>query len=178
MFPAPGKWTCVARAFGGASRPPSDDVSAWSAPVSAQFRTDPSLVAPLRVADGTAPGFVLAGKLNRAAAGGVLTLRLTRTPECPSAVVNEITRARVQANGSFRLKMHLAVRSSHRGKLDLALWRADASYGGTRLVRPDRHFGEVFLGRSVGFVPGIGFLKPPAGRRLMLYTGGHCVDFA
>jgi hypothetical protein len=74
--------------------------------------------------------------------------------------------------------MHLAVGSSHRGKLELALWRAAVSYAGNSLVRSNAHFGTVFLGRSVGFVPGIGFLRPPAERHLKLYTGGTCVDYA
>jgi len=182
LFPAPGKWTCVARAFAGVSHPPPGDsdptrATAWSAPASAFFRTDVSLVS-LRIADASSPHFALAGKVNRAAAGGVLTLHITRTRGCPRAVANEVARARVRRDGSFRLKMRLAVRRSRRGKLDLALWRATVSYSGNPLVRPDARFGELFMGRSVGFVPGIGYLKPPAERRLKLYTGGTCVDYA
>jgi hypothetical protein len=181
-FPAPGDWTCVARAFAGVSNPPPGDsnptrATAWSAPVTAFFRTDVS-VASLRIADAKPPRFTLAGKVNRAAAGGVLTLRLTRAHGCPRAVANEVVRSRVRADGSFRLTMRLAVAKSHRGKLDLALWRGLASYGGNRLVRPTARFGELFMGRSVAFVPGIGYLKPPAERRLQLFSGGTCVDYA
>jgi hypothetical protein len=89
LFPAAGKWTCVARAFAGVSHPPPGDsdptrATAWSAPASAFFRTDVSLVS-LRIADASSPHFALAGKVNRAAAGGVLTLHITRTRGCPRA---------------------------------------------------------------------------------------------
>jgi hypothetical protein len=93
-------------------------------------------------------------------------------------MVNEVVRARVRSDGSFRLKLQLAVRRSRRGKLDLAMWRGAVSYAGNPLVRPDARFGELFMGRSVGFVPGIGYLKPPAERRLKLFSGGHCVNYA
>jgi hypothetical protein len=181
-FPAPGGWTCVARAFAGVSNPPPGDsnplrATAWSAPVTALFRTDASLVS-LRIADASPPHFALAGKLNRAAAGGVVTLRLARAHGCPPAVAGEIVRSRVRADGSFRLKMRLAVATSRRGKLDLALWRGAVSFAGTRLVRANARFGELFMGRSVGFVPGIGYLKPPAERRLRFFSGGTCVDYA
>jgi hypothetical protein len=181
-FPAPGNWTCVARAFAGVRNPPPGDsnplrATAWSTPVSALFRTDVSMLS-LRIADASPPRFALAGKLNRAAAGGVLRLRLTRGRGCPRAVANEVVRSRVRADGSFRLNMRLAVRPSHRGKLDIALWRGEVSYAGNRLVRSDPHFGELFMGRSIGFVPGIGFLRPPAERRLKLFSGGGCTNFA
>jgi hypothetical protein len=182
QFPAPGSWTCVARAFAGVSHPPPGDsnptrATAWSAPVTALFRTNISLVS-LRIADAKPPGFVLSGKVTRAAAGGVLTLRVARAPGCPQAVANEVVRSRVRADGSFRFNLRLAVGMSRQGKLDLALWRGGVSFAGSRLVRPDAHFGELFMGRSVAFVPGIGYLKPPAERRLKLFTGGHCVDYA
>lgn len=182
MFPAPGNWTCVARAFAGVGHPPPGDsnptrATAWSVPVSALFRADVSLES-LRIADGRWPGFALAGKLNPAAVGVLLTLRLTPAHGCPPAVSAEVVHSRVRADGSFRLQMRLAVGSSHRGKLELALWRARASYAGNRLVRPNPHFGTVFLGRRVGFVPGIGFLEPPVQRRLKLFTGGGCIDYA
>jgi hypothetical protein len=141
------------------------------------FRTDVSLVS-FRIADANAPGFALAGKANAAAAGGVLTLRLSRGHGCPRAVTNEVVRSRVRADGSFRLAMRLAVGAGGRGKLDLAFWRGTVSFGGNRLVRPNTRFGELFMGRSVGFVPGIGYLKPPAERRLQLFTGGGCIDYA
>ncbi len=181
-FPAPGAWTCVARAFAGVSHPPPGDsnplrATAWSAPVTAFFRTDVSLVS-VRIADARPPGFALAGKLNPAAAGGVLTLRLTPARGCPPAMAKETARARVRTDGSFRLAMRLAVAMSRRGKLDLALWRGAVSFAGNRLVRPDARFGELFLGRSVAFAPGIGYLKPPAERRLRFFTGGTCVDYA
>jgi hypothetical protein len=181
-FPAPGSWTCVARAFAGVSHPPPGDsnptrATAWSPPVTALFRTDVSLVS-FRIADAKPPGFALAGKVNAAAAGGVLTLRLARGRGCPPAVTNEVVRSRVRADGSFRLTMGLAVGTARRGKLDLAFWRGTVSFGGNRLVRPNTRFGELFMGRSVGFVPGIGYLKPPAERRLQLFTGGGCIDYA
>jgi hypothetical protein len=181
-FPAPGAWTCVARAFAGVSNPPPGDsdptrATAWSAPATAFFRTDVSL-GSLRIADASPPRFALAGKLNPAAAGGTLTLRLTRARGCPRAVANEVVRSRVHADGSFRLTMRLAVASSRRGKLDLALWRAAVSFSGNRLVRPNGRFGELFMGRSVALVPGIGYLKPAAERRLKFFTGGTCVDYA
>jgi hypothetical protein len=181
-FPAPGAWTCVARAFAGVSHPPPGDsdpirATAWSAPVTAFFRTDVSLVS-LRIADASPPRFVLAGKLNRAAAGGVLTLRLTRARGCPGAVADEVVRSRVHADGSFRLTMRLAVAMSRRGKLDLALWRGAVSFAGNRLVRRNGRFGELFMGRSVAFVPGVGYLRPAPERRLKLFTGGTCVDYA
>jgi hypothetical protein len=182
MFPAPGKWTCVARAYGGVTNPPPGDsnpirATAWSAPVSAFFQSDVSLES-LRITDGRSPGFVLAGKLNRAAAGGVLALRITPAHGCPRAVSGEVVRARVRADGSVRLKLRLAVGSSHRGKLDLAMWRVQASYVGTRLVRSNAHLATVQFGRHVGFVPGIGFLEPPAGRQLKFFAGGGCIDYA
>lgn len=181
-FPAPGAWTCVARAFAGVSNPPPGDsnplrATAWSAPVTALFRTDVSLRS-LRIADSSPPGFALAGKLNPDAAGGVLTLRLSRARGCPRAVADEVVRSRVRADGSFRLRMRLAVAMSRRGKLDLALWRGAVSFAGNRLVRPNGRFGELFMGRSVAFVPGIGYLKPSPERRLKLFTGGTCVDYA
>ena len=181
-FPAPGAWTCVARAFAGVSHPPPGDsdptrATAWSAPVTAFFRTDVSLVS-LRIADASPPRFALAGKLNRAAAGGVLTLRLTRARGCPRAVAGEVVRTRVRADGSFRLTMRLAVAMSGRGKLDLALWRGAVSFAGNRLVRRNGRFGELFMGRSVAFVPGVGYLKPTPERRLEFFTGGTCVDYA
>jgi hypothetical protein len=182
LFPAPGSWTCVARAFAGVSNPPPGDsnptrATAWSAPVTAFFRTDISLVS-LRIADAKPPSFALAGKVNAAAAGGVLTLRLTRARGCPRAVTNEVVRSRVRADGSFRLTMRLEVGTSRRGKLDLALWRGAVSFAGNRIVRPDARFGELFMGRSIAFVPGIGYLRPPTERRLRLFTGGTCVDYA
>ncbi len=182
LFPAPGDWTCVARAFAGVNPTPSDPnplrATAWSAPATASFLTNVSVVSAVRVADGKAPGFALAGKLNRAAAGGVLTLRLTPTHGCPRAVTKEVAHAKVRADGSYRILMKLAVKSSHRGKLDIALWKAAVSFGGNRLVHSNPHFGQLFLGRAVAFVPGIGFLKPPSERRLRLYDGGSCVDYA
>jgi hypothetical protein len=182
QFPAPGSWTCVARAFAGVSHPPPGDpnptrATAWSAPVTALFRTDVSLVS-LRIADAKPPGFALSGKVTRAAAGGVLTMRLSRAHGCPQAVANEVVRSRVRANGTFRFNLRLAVGTSRRGKLDLALWRGAVSFAGTRLVRPNPHFGELFMGRSVGFVPGIGYLRPASERQLKLYTGGTCTDYA
>jgi hypothetical protein len=177
-FPAPGKWTCVARAFAGIhNEANSVRGTAWSAPVTALLQADPSVV-KLRIADATAPSFALAGKLRPAAAGGVLTLHLKPARGCPKAVADETARSRIKADGSFRLTMRLAVSRSHRGKLDLALWHAFASYGGNHLVRPNAHFGNLFIGRAVGFVPGIGYLKPPAERRLQFYSGGDCIDFA
>jgi hypothetical protein len=182
QFPAPGSWTCVARAFAGVSHPPPGDsnptrATAWSAPVTALFRTNVSLVS-LRIADAKPPGFVLTGKVTREAAGGVLTMRVSRRRGCPLAVANEVVRSRVRADGSFRFNLRLAVGTSRRGKLDLALWRGAVSFAGTRLVRPDPHFGELFMGRSVALVPGIGYLRPASERQLKLYTGGGCVDYA
>jgi hypothetical protein len=84
----------------------------------------------------------------------------------------------VRAGGSFRLTMRLAVAMSRRGKLDLALWRGAVSFAGNRLVRPNGRFGNLFMGRSVAFVPGIGYLKPAPERRLKFFTGGTCVDYA
>jgi hypothetical protein len=34
------------------------------------------------------------------------------------------------------------------------------------------------MGHSVAFVPGIGYLKPAAERRLPFFAGGTCVDYA
>jgi hypothetical protein len=184
LFPGPGKWTCVARAFAGVRNPPpgesnSTRATAWSAPVSAFFRTEASIAGPLRIVDGTAPGFVLAGKLNRAAAGGILTLHLTPAGRCPAAVAPEVAHARVRADGSFRLKLRLSVARTRRGKLSLALWNAVASFSGTPLVVADQKLGVVVhLGRSVGFVPGIGYLKPLSERHLQFFAGGDCIDYA
>jgi hypothetical protein len=181
-FPVPGNWTCVARAFAGVSNPAPGDANplratAWSAPVTALFQADVSGVSAPRVSDGKAPGFALAGKVNRAAAGGVLTMRVSPTRRCPPALTPEVDRARVRADGSYRFSLRLAVKSSHRGKLDIALWRGAVSFAGNRLVRPDAHFGQLYFGRSVAFVPGIGYLRPPSQRRLRLFDGGSCVDY-
>ena len=182
-FPAPGQWTCVARAFAGVSHPPPADTNplratAWSDPATAFFRTDVALVSPLRLSDSAPPGFVISGKLNRAAAGGLLTVRLAPAGGCPRAVGREVDRSRIRADGSFRLPLRLPVSRSHRGKLSIALWKAAVSFGGTRLTRPDARFGRLFLGRSVAFVPGIGYLNPPNARHLRFYAGGTCIDYA
>jgi hypothetical protein len=84
----------------------------------------------------------------------------------------------VRTDGSFRFAMRLAVSTSHRGKLDIALWRGAMSYGGNHLVRADSRMGELFTGRSVAFAPGIGYLRPPAERRLKLFDGGTCTAYA
>ncbi len=183
LFPAPGKWTCVARAFAGVRNPPpgqsnSQRATAWSAPVSAFFRTNVAMAGPLRITDGTPPGFVLAGRLNRPAAGGTLTFHVTPARHCPAAVAPEVARARVAADGSFRLKLRLSVASTHRGKLSLALWKAVASFGGTRLVVAEPKVGVVHFGRSVGYVPGIGYLRPPSERHLQFFASDECIDYA
>ena len=107
-----------------------------------------------------------------------MTLRVTPAHGCPPAVSAEVVHSRVRADGTVRLKLRLAVGSSHRGKLDLAMWRAQASYVGSRLIRSNPHLGAVLLGRHVGFVPGIGFLEPPGARQLKLFAGGGCIDYA
>jgi hypothetical protein len=101
------------------------------------------------------------GELPRERTLAALTLRLSRARRCPRAVADEVVRSRVRADGSFRLPMRLAVAMSRRGKLDLALWRGAVSFAGNRLVRPNARFGELFMGRSVACVPGIGYLNPP-----------------
>jgi hypothetical protein len=52
------------------------------------------------------------------------------------------------------------------------------SFAGNRSVRPNGRFGELFLGRSVAFKPGIGYLKPAAERHLKFFSGGTCADYA
>ncbi len=181
-FTPPGRWTCVARAFAGVTNPPPGDAdpqrgTTWSAPASAFVRTGLSFRS-LRITDANPPGFALLGRVNRAAAGGRLTLRLSRARGCPRALAGEVVRTRVRPDGSFRLVLRLAVDRRGQGKVDTALWRGPLSFGGNRLVPAARRFATLYPGRSVGFIRGAGYLRPAAERRLKLFTGGGCNFYA